>query len=100
VPVANEKASTVVRVILDEWMLRFGLPERLLSDRGKNLGSEVISKMCGMVGTRKIFTSPYHPQTDGFIERFNRKIMKDIRAFVYIDEDDDWDEHVSMACFR
>lgn len=71
VPIRYEKSPTVALAILNEWMLRFGPPERLLSDRGKNFVSETIAKLCELVGTRKIFTSPFHPQTDGFIERFN-----------------------------
>jgi len=99
VPIRDEKAPTVALVILNEWMLRFGPPERMLSDRGKNFVSEIILELCERVGTRKIFTSPYHPQTDGFVERFNRTIMRDIRAYVSIEEDD-WDQHVALACFR
>ena len=98
-PVKDEKASTVAKVILDEWFLRYGPPERLLSDRGITFLSRVVKNLCKMVGTRKIFTSPYHPQTDGFIERFNRTIMRDIRAFFSIDMEH-WDDHVALACFR
>jgi len=61
--------------------------------------SALIADLCRQVGTKKIFTSPYHPQTDGFVERFNRTLMKDVRAFVSTDESD-WDEHIAMACFR
>ena len=98
-PIRNEKTEEIARVILDEWVLRFGPPERLMSDRGKTFVSGVIRSMCEYIGTRKVFTSPYNPQTDGFIERFNRTLCRDIKAFVAFDEHD-WKKHISMACFR
>jgi hypothetical protein len=54
--------------------------------------------MCKIMGIKKVFTSPYHPQTDGFVERLNRTFCKDLASFVTSEED--WDEHVEMACFR
>ena len=55
--------------------------------------------MCENIGTLKVFTSPYHPQTDVFIGRFNRKFCRDIKAFVAFDEHD-WKKRLSLACFR
>jgi hypothetical protein len=54
--------------------------------------------MCKIMGSKKVFTSPYHPQTDGFVERLNRTLCKDLASFVTSEED--WDEHVAMACLR
>jgi transposase InsO family protein len=34
-PVGDEKVETVAEVLLDGWILRYGPPEKLLSDRGK-----------------------------------------------------------------
>ena len=81
-PIKNETAPTLARVILDEWGLRFRPPERLLADRVKAFMSGVIQEMCLLLGVKKVFTSPYHPQTDGFVDRFNRTLMADMRAFV------------------
>lgn len=99
VPLKNELAETVARAVLNYWVLSFGPPEKLLSDRGKTFVGKVIKNMCEAIGTKKISTSPYHPQTDGMIERMNRTICKDIRSRVAFD-DSDWCEHVALACYR
>jgi hypothetical protein len=44
-----------------------------------------------------IFTTGYHPQTDGCIERFNRTLCTDLKTFVL--DEADWDHHVAMATF-
>jgi transposase InsO family protein len=97
-PIKDEKVETVTRVLLDGWFLRYGPPEKLLSDRGKVFASNLLARVCEVLGIRKIFTSAYHPQTDGFVERLNRTLCRDLSAYVTAEED--WDEHVAMTCFR
>jgi hypothetical protein len=64
----------------------------------KGVFGKVLDHMCKIMGIKKVFTSPYHPQTDGFVERLNRTLCKDLTSFVTSEED--WEEHVAMACFR
>ena len=37
--------------------------------------SELVSEICELTGMKKFNTSPYHTQTDGMIERFNRTLL-------------------------
>jgi hypothetical protein len=59
----------------------------------KNVGENLQSD-----GREKIFTTSYHPQCDGFVERLNRTLCKDLAAFVSCESD--WDLHLTMAVFR
>jgi transposase InsO family protein len=79
VPISDERADTVARVTFARWVSVFGPPEQLLTDLGPNFASGVISEMCRLIGTRKVFTSAYHPQTNGFIERYNRTLSTELR---------------------
>jgi transposase InsO family protein len=97
-PVADEKVETITRVLLDGWVLRYGPPEKLLPNRGKVFTGKLLEHMCSLMGVKKVFTTSYHPQCDGFIERLNRTLCKDLAAFVSCEED--WDLHLAMACFR
>jgi transposase InsO family protein len=73
-PISNERVETLTRALLDGWILRYGSPEKLLSDRGKVFVGNFLDHMCEMMGIKTVFTSPYHPQTDGFVERLNRTL--------------------------
>ena len=44
--------------------------------------NDIMDQMCKAVGTTKKFTTPYHPQADGMVERFNRTLLKLIGSFV------------------
>ena len=99
VPVKYESAKTIAGVILQEWILRFGPPKRLLTDRAKAFMGNIVQEILCLLGVRKIFTRSYHPQTDGFLDRFKRTLMRDIRAFVNL-QNDDWDRHIPAICFK
>jgi transposase InsO family protein len=76
----------------------FGPPEKLLTDLGPNFTSGVIAEMCRLIGIKKVFTSAYHPQTNGFIERYNRTLSTELRRHL-LDEEDLY-LSLSMAVFR
>ena len=50
---------------------RVGIPKEILSDQGTNFMSQLLRELYNLLNIRPIQTSPYHPQTDGLVERFN-----------------------------
>ena len=78
-PVKNQRALTLARLLVEEVIPVFGVPENLLSDRGTNLSSHLMLDLCKMIGIQKLNTTAYHPQCDGIVERFNRTLKTIIR---------------------
>ena len=99
VPLKDESARTVADALYTGWFCVHGPPEALLSDRGRTFSGDVLANICSKLGVKKIFTSPYHPQCDGMVEKFNSTLLRDIRAFVDAD-DANWHELVAGAVFR
>jgi transposase InsO family protein len=50
---------------------------------------KVLQSFCARVGTERILTSTYAPQTDGMVVRFNATLFRDLAKFVTHEED--WD---------
>ena len=46
----------------------FGVPEALLSDRGANLLSHLMTDLCTMLGIHKLNTTSYYSQCNGMVE--------------------------------
>ncbi|XP_061754270.1 uncharacterized protein LOC133551511 isoform X2 [Nerophis ophidion] len=76
IPIPNEQAVTVAEVLASEWVCRYGAPQTLHSDKGRNFESEVFQEMCALFGIDKTHTTPFRPQSDGQVERFNATLQK------------------------
>ncbi len=50
---------------------RTAIPERMLSDQGSQFCGRVVSELCSLLGIEKKRTSPYHPETNGTVERLH-----------------------------
>jgi transposase InsO family protein len=54
--------------------------------------------VCRELGVSKVFTTAYHPQKNGQVERYNRTIINDLRGYIG-DRQNDWDEFSSSLAF-
>ena len=77
-PMLDMEASTVAKLLVDQFICRFGTPEQIHTDQGRNFESRLIQELCTILGVHKTRTTPYHLQSDGMIERFNRTLLNTI----------------------
>jgi len=56
---------------------------RLLSDDGPGYVSRAFRDYLGLVGIRHILAAPYHPQTDGKLERYHQSIKQEVNQVPY-----------------
>lgn len=80
IPVFDITASTVAKVIYECWISRFGVPVKLSSDQGAQFESDLFSKLMKFLGIDKLRTTPFHPQSNGIIERWHRTLKSALRA--------------------
>ena len=65
----NHTARTTAQVLYNEYFSVFSFPRRLMSDQAPEFSGKVIAALCDLLGVAKICTSPYHPQSNGAVER-------------------------------
>lgn len=56
---------------------------RLLSDNGSGYVSRAFGDYLRLVGIRHILAAPYHPQTNGKLERYHQTIKRDVNQVPY-----------------
>ena len=49
----NQEAETMAKVLVDQFVSRFGAPAQLHSDQGRNFELQVFTEMCKLLGNRK-----------------------------------------------
>ncbi len=86
IPLYDQRAATIAEALVQVVFSRFATPSKLHSDQGRNFTSNIISKMCCVLGIKKTRTTPYHPESDGLVERFNRTLAAGIRQLCGLHE--------------
>ena len=100
-PMPNMEARTVAKILVEEVVARFGIPYTIHSDQGTQYESKLFSEMCNLLEIDKTRTTPYHPKSDGMVERFNQTLEVMLSSYVQ-EHHRDWDVHLPyvMMAYR
>ena len=90
----DQTTKTIAKFLYWGYISIFGAPARLLSDRGASFTSSVIQEMCKILGIKQLWTMPYHPQTNGLLERSHQMIIHMIGKLGE-DKKADWPSHLA-----
>ncbi|KII74835.1 Pol polyprotein [Thelohanellus kitauei] len=84
VAVRDQTSVTASKALLECIVSRFGVPDRIHSDQGRQFESELFQNICKSLGITKSRTIPYHPSGNGNVERENRTIKEMLRHCQFI----------------
>ena len=90
--------ATVANAIIDEWITNFGAPDVIHADQGWNFKSEIMQDICRIFVIEKTRSTPYHPQGNGQVERFNR-IIADTLSKYCAEKPQEWDVYLPYINF-
>ena len=96
VPLRSVTAKSVADGLW-EIFSRTGIPEVMLTDQGSQFTGRVVKCLCDWMGIARIRTSPYHPQTNGVVERMHGSLKAILGKSVK--SENDWVGFVSLALF-
>ena len=77
---------------------RVGMADEILTDQGTNFTSKLLAELYRLLHVKALRTSPYHPQTDGLVERFNRTLKSMLRKTT-AEDGKDWDKALPYVLF-
>ena len=80
VPLADMSAESVVDAFAYGWIQHFGVPSTVTSDQGTQFTSAIYRQMTETWGIQTITTTPYHPEANGLVERFHRRLKEALVA--------------------
>nr|CAB3249040.1 uncharacterized protein zf(cchc)-26 [Phallusia mammillata] len=88
----DQQATTTANTLVTEFFCRFGTSKYIHSNQGRDFESRLFHEMCSLLEIKKTRNTPYHPQSSGLVERFNRTLLQMLSTFVN-DHHNDWDIH-------
>ncbi|XP_047484209.1 uncharacterized protein LOC125035941 [Penaeus chinensis] len=97
VPLKNIDTVTVAESLV-EIFSRVGVPREILSDRGSQFKSDLMSEIHRMLSVKALYTSPYHASCNGAVERLNGVLNSMIKKLC-VDHPKVWDRYIPAALF-
>ncbi|UYV70462.1 hypothetical protein LAZ67_7003134 [Cordylochernes scorpioides] len=89
-PVRNTSTQNVLKV-MKSFVNDFGLPDKIISDRGSCFTSRQFEEFCRGNGIHHTLNSTKHPQGNGMVERVNRTVLSTIATSIEDPRRKDWD---------
>ena len=96
IPTRNQTAQTTARVLYESFIVHYGIPARIHSDQGRNFESQLLKELCLILGVEKTRTTPFHPQSNGMCERFNRSLLNMLGTLLP-ERKSSWKDHISTV---
>ena len=84
--------------LFNNFILHFGFPKRIHHDKGSEFNSNLFHHLHRLAGIRASNTTPYHPQGDGQVERYNRTLINMLKS-IPENEKTKWKDHLAKLTF-
>ena len=83
VPIKSNNAKTAIKILLQHWIIKFGPPINLVTDRGSEFVDKEMAHLCTLMGSRHSPRTAYSPWTMGLVEVQNRNLGTHLRMFIH-----------------
>ena len=80
IPMPSITAECTAAHFLSGWVASFGAPVVVITDQGAQFESQAWRDLMAFLGSTRQRTTAYHPQANGMVERFHRRLKEAIRA--------------------
>ncbi|CAF2268986.1 unnamed protein product, partial [Rotaria magnacalcarata] len=87
---SSENARDAAEMLFEDIILKHGAIRCIQSDQGSHFRNELLSVITQLTGCKQVFSIPYHPMSNGQVERFNSTFCDQIKKY-YHDNINDWD---------
>ena len=89
VPICDISTQSVVDAFAYGIVSVFGVPESITTDNGSQFTSAMWKQLMDIWGIRSHFTTPYHPESNGLVERFHRRLKESLNTLA-TEEPEQW----------
>ncbi|CAF3894349.1 unnamed protein product [Rotaria sordida] len=97
--VRDNTAQTAVKFLKEDVISKFGTPRCILTDNGTHFTSTIMNELIKQIGSTHLYSTPYHPQSNGQVERYNSTMDAKIAALSNIQKTD-WDDQLPFVTFN
>ena len=92
-------AATAAHFLVEEVILKYGTPKSILTDNGTHFTASMMTELFKQIGVTHLYSTPYHPMTNGQVERYNATMDSKIAALSN-EKRTNWDEQLQFVAFN
>ena len=97
IPTAS--ASEAAIFLVEDVIFKYGhVPKHILTDQGSHFCSHLMQAITKDIGINHIFSTAFHPQTNGIVERFNATIKSQLCKLQGLNRNN-WDEYLLLTVY-
>ncbi|RMC19911.1 hypothetical protein DUI87_03477 [Hirundo rustica rustica] len=99
VPTTKASANMVSKTLLEQIIPRYGMVNRIDSDRGTHFTSKVLQQIIQSLGIKWELHTPWHPQSSGRVERMNQTLKRTLTKLI-VETQMSWVQCLPLALLR
>jgi hypothetical protein len=92
-PIPDISAETVSRTLLSGWISRFGCPQTITMDQGRQFESHLFQNLAKLCSIHLSRTTPHHPAANGLVERLHQTLKAAIMCHTH----EQWTEALPLV---
>lgn len=97
-PLPNKETITVANALVSNFILRFGIPRSIATDRGTEFVSLVMEQVCSLLKIEKLTSVAYHHQSIGSLEIAHKHLGVFLRTYCS-NSSYSWSQWLPFWCF-
>ena len=100
-PIPNKSTDTIVTTLINHYLPVHMCPRYILSDNGTEFKNNLMDQVLQQLGIDRIFSAPYHPQSNGKLEVFHKYLKPTLKKLCEKDPTN-WDMYINqvLASYR
>ena len=95
--IPKASAEEVARVLVEKVVYKFGLCKYLITDRGVQFTSELFRAVCKKLAIKQCFSTAYHPQSQGLVEKHSSVLAGTLRKILDDRNLHQWEDYLPAA---
>lgn len=97
-PLFSKQSSEIARAFVNNFVLRYGVPKEIATDRGTEFLSSTVKEVCKLLNINQLQSTAYHHQSIGALENSHKHMGNYLRIQTE-NHSDAWSTWLPFWCF-